>query len=77
MASPQSDLPLPDQLLGVLFDDERGFVETACLTEEDDISDEQKCTLMFEYDEWFEDTLCNRCKANLITNPNKKEAAGD
>ena len=62
----QQGLEYPDGLIGVLFDDERGFVEKGCLKDDEDISDESTCTLIFDYDDWWEPTLCNRCKANII-----------
>lgn len=53
---------LPEGLLGVLFNDDRGFVGAACcLTDEDDIDDGDKCTTIFDYDKWFAGDLCTRC----------------
>lgn len=58
-------LALPDGLLGIIFDDKRGFVGVDCLTDEDDIDDEKKCTAIFDYDKWFIGDICRRCKRHV------------
>lgn len=61
---------LPEGLLGVLFDDERGFVGADCLKDDDKISDESVCTPVFDYDTWFTGDVCKRCE-NLVS-PGKR-----
>lgn len=51
--------PLPDGLLGVMFDDDRGFVCTQHLKKDEDIDGENNVTV-FDTDGWFEGATCER-----------------
>jgi hypothetical protein len=66
-------LPLPEGLLGVLFDrkdgNDGGFVCTDCLTDGDNIDDESKCTPILDYDTWFHGAVCIRCKEHVSGGP--------
>jgi hypothetical protein len=70
LAAEEANTLLPDGLIGVLFDDDRGFVGENCLTDADDIDDEGKCTPVFDYDTWFTGDVCTRCQ-NLMS-PRKR-----
>ena len=69
--------PLPEGLLGVLFDrrgdDDGGFVCTDCLIKgNDNIDDETTCTPILDYDEWFKGAGCIRCKEHVHGGPKPK-----
>lgn len=59
---PERDLPFPDDLIAILFDNDNGFVCVGCLTKDDDTEDEHVCTPIFDYDTWFTGDTCKRCK---------------
>jgi hypothetical protein len=52
---------LPDGLIGIQFDDDRGFVCAGCIKDDEDIDDESKCTSIFKTDGWFDGEICARC----------------
>ncbi len=60
MAQLNEEEELPEGLIGILFDDPRGFVCTEHLEKGEDISDEHKCTAIFDYDQWFTGDMCKR-----------------
>jgi hypothetical protein len=68
-----SKLPLPDGLLGILFDrqgdDDGGFVCTDCIKDDDNTDDETKCTPILDYDTWFHGAVCIRCKEHVAGGP--------